>query len=409
MRSYSMIAFRGALLASAVALAAFATAVSAQSYDLRVVHNFSGAPDDGMFPEPGVQFDSAGNLYGTTQYGGAFDGGTIYKIAKDGTESILYSFEPANSQSDAIDSEHPNSVNPNGIVIDSSTGDIYGSTMYDVTGHGGQIYKLAADGTFTTLYTFGVGTGLVNLRGLIRDPQGNLYGIVNSVNGPGVQYRLFKFAVDGTFTVLHAFVNASPLYLPLIRDKAGNLYGAAAFYTGGGAIYKVAPDGTFTTLYLFANGVDGSSSPSSGLAGDQAGNLYGATMNHASSGPRRGYWSTVFKLAPDGTFTTIYASRSLPSNTLVPYVYAVLPVDGTVYGLSSVPAITLPNQSLRTLFTIAPDGAYTKLHDFLETNSYGNFVDRGPLVLEHGRVYGTIKSTGISPYGTIFSLGITPQ
>jgi uncharacterized repeat protein (TIGR03803 family) len=356
-----------------------------------------------------VQFDSVGNLYGTTQYGGAFDGGTIYKIAKDGTKSILHSFEPLDTRGHV--------VIPNGVVIDSSTGDIYGSTRFggnmggggdcgSILG-GGQIYKLAADGTFTTLYAFDSGSAGVYPSGLVRDPQGNLYGTLTCGRNKSRLFVLFKYGAGGTFTVLHTFADAYPVG-SVIRDEAGNLYGGTVTRSSGyGAIYKLAPDGTFTRT---PDGAFGSGwFPTSSLVGDRAGNLYGGgeILGVFGGGGNREYQASVFKLAPDGTFTTLHTFP--PADALSRHdsmhVYAVLPVDGTIYGLAYAPSQTVG----RILFTIAPDGTYTELHDFVETSKHGVFVDDGPLVLQHGRVYGTIKSARVSDDGTIFSLGVDTQ
>ena len=171
--------FRSVLMASAIALAAFSAGVQAQAYNLRVLHAFSGAPNDGMSPENGVHFDSAGNLYGTTSIGGVYDSGTIYKVANDGTETVLHSFELPGFQHQSIGARD--------IVIDSSTGDIYGTTRIggDMSGGGrygigggGQIYKLSADGTFTTVHAFSIDRDGVFPISMTRDRQGNFYGIL---------------------------------------------------------------------------------------------------------------------------------------------------------------------------------------------------------------------------------------
>jgi uncharacterized repeat protein (TIGR03803 family) len=56
-----------------------------------VPHRF-GEPGDGSQPRAGVIQDAEGNLYGTTQFGGANGEGTVFKLSKTGKETILYSF-----------------------------------------------------------------------------------------------------------------------------------------------------------------------------------------------------------------------------------------------------------------------------------------------------------------------------
>lgn len=119
MRIDHRIPFRGAFLASVAALAVFAAGAHAQTYDMRVLHRFSGAPDDGASPGGAVQFDAAGNLYGIAG-GGASDAGVIFKIARDGTETIVHSFDGT-----------AGGANPNGgVTIDLLSGDLYGTTFY---------------------------------------------------------------------------------------------------------------------------------------------------------------------------------------------------------------------------------------------------------------------------------------
>src|SRR5690348_16259190 len=112
MRSDRVISFR-ALLVSAIALSAFAACAQAQTYNLRVIHRFTGAPDDGSVPMEGVRFDGAGNLYGTTNLGGTYNNGTIFKIAQDGTETILHSF-----------GAKAGGLAPNEVMVDPATGDL---------------------------------------------------------------------------------------------------------------------------------------------------------------------------------------------------------------------------------------------------------------------------------------------
>jgi uncharacterized repeat protein (TIGR03803 family) len=374
MRMDRATSFRGALLASVIALTAFAACAQAQTYNLRVIHRFTGAPNDGESPEVGVVFDGAGNLYGTTVYGGTYDGGTIFKIAKDGTETILHSFEHA---------EEP--VLPGEVTIDPASGDVYGTTYQGGGGCAyngcGEIYKLAADGTFTELHAFGDTDGGPNAP-LVLDPQGNLYGSTSDT--------VFEYGADGTFTTLHTFTgpDGARLSSGVIRDRAGNLYGVTN--KGGanddGTIYKLAPDGTLTTLYSFTGGADGSN-PYWSLAGDRAGNLYGTTWP-APHG-------TVFKLAPDGTFTTLYTFTGGADGD---YPNVLLPISGNLYGTTNSGG----ENGNGTVFKLAPDGTFTVLHAF--TLREGR--SEAGLALKYGKLFGTTLSSfpRRAPGGTVYSL-----
>ncbi len=88
----------------------------------RVLHIFEGPPDDGATPEGRLVLDSSGNLYGTTLGGGTANLGTVSKITKTGQETVLYNFC---SLADCADGAYPNG----GLVLDAA-GNLYGTTPY---------------------------------------------------------------------------------------------------------------------------------------------------------------------------------------------------------------------------------------------------------------------------------------
>jgi uncharacterized repeat protein (TIGR03803 family) len=266
---------------------------------------------DGAYPFGGVIKDSAGNLYGTTSAGGTGcpicgGGGTVFKLAPDGTETVLYNFCSENNCSDGID--------PTSRLIRDTSGNLYGTTGYGGTYNKGVVFKLAPDGTETVLYAFTGGSdGAEPIAGVIEDQSGNLYGTTYSGGafGGGV---VFKVSPDGTETALYGFCSqrncsdgAYP-YAGVIEDQSGNLYGTAEFGGGGlncdgetcGVIFEIAANGTYTVLHQFS-GVDGGI-PIGGLIKDTAGNLYGTTFDGGYFGD-----GVVFKLAPDGTERVLHS------------------------------------------------------------------------------------------------------
>jgi uncharacterized repeat protein (TIGR03803 family) len=163
-------------------------------------------------------------------------------------------------------------------------------------------------GTYSLLYSFPCNPDPDGPSRLVRDSSGNLYGTTEFGGlGPGT---VFKVASSGTETVLHSFAGSpSDGSIPqfgVTLDAAGNLYGTTSVggrfgyhgcplcrgQNGYGTVFKVTAAGTETVLYNFAGGSDGSY-PSSGVAVDSAGNLYGTT------GEGKG---AVFKLTPEGTY-----------------------------------------------------------------------------------------------------------
>jgi uncharacterized repeat protein (TIGR03803 family) len=409
------ILLRSALLASATALAVFAGNVQAQTYDFQVVHSFSGPPDDGRIPTMGVQFDNAGNLYGTTSMRdrNSGHGGVVFKIAEDGSETIVHVFS--------------NSVNaiynpPYEFTVDRETGDLFGTTTYGggsnrrCAGGCGVLYKLAADGTFTVLHAFkGTQDGAYPAGSLIRDSQGNLYGTV----GSGAAYgkgAIYEYRADGTFAVLHDFRlirNATSASGPggVIRDSGGNLYGVlhGGGASGFGSVYKLATDGTFTTLHSFAEILEPDPDgywPVGALTRDEDGNLYGVTTQvwgENGDNPT----GTVFKLAPDGTLTTLYtftgaADGAEPNGSL-------LRIDGNLYGTTSDGGAGNPDcdpVGCGVAFKVAPDGTYTVLHTFLPRDG-GGATPLAGFTSMHDKLYGTASDGGgRNRGGTVYSIDI---
>jgi uncharacterized repeat protein (TIGR03803 family) len=261
-------------------------------YRYRVLYRFcvlSGCAD-GAYPAAGLIMDAAGNLYGTTRVGGTSDAGVVFKLAPDRTETVLYNFC---SSTGCADGAYPESA---GLTMDGF-GNLYGTTRGGGTSGAGAVFKLAPDGTETVLYSFcslsGCADGRYPEAGLIIDAAGNLYG-TTSAGGTGAAGFgvVFKVAPDGTETVLYNFcsqgncVDGAYPVAGLIMDVAGNLYGTTPYGgaglnspIGAGVVFKVAPDGTETVLYNFCSGihcVDGAY-PQAGLIMDVAGDLYGTT------------------------------------------------------------------------------------------------------------------------------------
>src|ERR1700760_1277324 len=128
---------RAVLLGAAMSLTAFAPSAPAATY--RVLHHFNGT--DGSYANGNLQFDAAGNLYGTTPLGGSFNQGTVYKITPTGQFSTVYSFTGGS------DGGQPQV----GLTFDRASGDFYGVDGGG-PGGGGVIFKLTPDGSFTAVH-----------------------------------------------------------------------------------------------------------------------------------------------------------------------------------------------------------------------------------------------------------------
>lgn len=218
----------------------------------QVLYSFTGNAD-GATPSASLILDAAGNLYGTTAYGGNFGGGcgslgcgVVFKVTPAGQEVVLYKFKGgADGQS------------PLAPLVRDGNGNLYGTTSTggDVSNidctiqeNGcGVVFELTEKGVLRTLYTFtGYPTdGQHPLAGVVRDNQGNLYGTTDG-GGPSNRGTVFKVTPSDVETVLHSFVGGSDGANPhgsLVLDAKGNLYGTALYggAFGDGVLFKVIP------------------------------------------------------------------------------------------------------------------------------------------------------------------------
>ena len=241
-----------------------------------VLYAFPGAAD-GQYPyNAGVIFGSDCHLYGTTFYGGKKGHGVVYQLDGDGNEKVLYNFHLLTANGFG---------QPTGGVIRDSKGNLYGTTFIgqaDVGYGNGVVYKVDTAGHSTVLHNFtGEADGGVPYGGVIRDSKGNLYGTaeVGGASGAGVVFKVDTF---GNETVLYSFTGGSdggyPLWVVLVRDSAGNLYGTTngGGASGAGVVFKVNAAGNETVLHSFTGGADGGN-PYAGVILGPEGNLYGTT------------------------------------------------------------------------------------------------------------------------------------
>ena len=331
--------------------------------------------------------------------------GNVFKLAPDGSETSLYAFKGGNDGAE-----------PWGSLLADSSGNLYGVTQGGggTACHGvgcGTVFKLAADGSETVLYAFQGGNDGAGPNGnLISDAQGNLYGTTEAGNGTGCNSSgcgsVFEIAPNGTETVLHAFSAGSDggnPYGGVIADSAGNLYGVT-FEGGGttgcgegcGTVYKLAPGGSETVLYAFQGGQDGER-PNGSLVADSAGNLYGATIFGGAYG--RG---TIFKVAPNGSETVLYSFK-IPGGSSG---NLLLDASGNLYGTTTDGGNCSTKHGCGTVFKLAPNGQETPLHDFRITSN-GAYPNAGLIADGNGNLYGTTSFGGqgnFGGYGVVFTL-----
>src|SRR5208337_1952163 len=214
-----------------------------------VLYRFSGDSDGGQ-PEAPVIFDQAGNIYGTTVYGGSANDGVVFKLTNSGagwTETVIHSFD-GNTEGGG----------PRGGVIFDPAGNLYGTTPFRPIANG-SVYELTPSGgqwNYSLLYALTSGPDGVPgpLGPLAIDAAGNLYGTTyqgGDVYGVTCEYgcgSVFRLAPSGggwVYSLLYAFLDTDddfPVDGPIL-DQSGNLYGTASGTFGGygGGVWEITP------------------------------------------------------------------------------------------------------------------------------------------------------------------------
>jgi uncharacterized repeat protein (TIGR03803 family) len=179
------------------------------------LHFFSGS--DGFSSPCGLVLGGDGFFYGTTVHGGTNGGnGTVFKIDLNGALTSLYSFTGGS------DGQAPFSA-----LVFASDGNFYGTTSFGGTYDGGTVFRITSGGKLTSLHSFaGTGDGDYPTAGLVQLPDGYLYGITfGGGSGPAA---FFKMNTNGAFTVLGHLPAGEIVWNTLTAAGDGNLYGTSA-------------------------------------------------------------------------------------------------------------------------------------------------------------------------------------
>jgi hypothetical protein len=317
-----------------------------QMATLTTLVSFDGT--DGDRPTAGLIVDAAGDLFGTTWVGGPNDGaGTVFEIPYiDGGY--------ASAPTTLISFNGTDGADPAGNLITDVAGDLFGTTEYGGTSVDGTVFEIPfVDGSYasapTTLGSFGGPNGAYPVGGLIADAAGALFGTTNEggANGPissggGTAFEISY--IDGSYasapTTLVSFNyhnNGGYLQDGLIADAAGDLFGTTwgGGPGGGGTAFEVPYiDGSYastpTTLVSFSgNGL----TPYAGLIADAAGDLFGTTTAGGADGS-----GTVFEIPYiDGSYAstpTILVSFN-GTNGADPYAGLIADAAGDLFGTTN--------------------------------------------------------------------------
>jgi uncharacterized repeat protein (TIGR03803 family) len=259
-----------------------------------VLHTFTGGSDGG-YPWASLVEDDKGNLYGTTEDGGASGYGAVFEVVpKTKKETVLHS----------LDDKH-GAYPYSGLTLNTTERVLFGTTRFGGSSDSGVVFSLAiGTGTYNVLYNFtGWSDGGAPWGTLALDPSGNLYGTTlyggsdNCTYGCGTVFKVVPRTKKES--VLYSFPGGASGYNPysgVIRDKKGNLYGTALrggssdCIGGCGTVFDVVK-GAESVLHTF-DGSDGAY-PFCGLTMDSKGNLYGTTYTGGSDD-----WGVVWEITP---------------------------------------------------------------------------------------------------------------
>ncbi len=399
-------------------LVMLATAVAVQAQTFTVLHSFTGG-NDGGYPQSALAIDRAGNLYGTALIGGRYNEGTVFKMTHDHsawTLSPLYSFY-GGSDGGA----------PWGPVTIGPDGNLYGTTIgggnfqgYYCEGSGcGVVFRLRppaniprspfAPWSETVLHAFyEVDGNQPFYPQLLFDQAGNIYG-TTQFGGPnqgGVVFELTPYGGSWNETVLYGDFGLQDTgtqpYAGVIRDSAGNLYGTTSVggSHGNGVVYELTPaQNGYVETILHPFYAENGSLPDGGLVMDQAGNLYGATVDggtHQSG--------VIYELSPSNGGWTFQVIYNFLSGGTGPYQNLAIDAAGNLYGTAYADG----SGGAGMVFKLTKSNGtwtLTDLHDFSFQSEY--FPVGAVAIDANGNLYGTTESGGAYGDGVVWE--ITPN
>jgi len=406
------------------------------------LHDFA-ASLDGANPWSQLTKSSAGDLYGTTVYGGSRGGGsedgTLYKISSNGIYSQLYAFDgnagqnpvwqpiiatdgklygtswaggsgvgtgtvyqydlSSNTMSifanfDGINAYYPNAITQG---IDKN---FYGTSQYGgltnrevgfVNGSG-SAFKVSSIGTITLLVSFHINIGGYNPNGMVQGPDGQFYGTTDS-GGYYSEGTVYKSDANGKVTILHHFNSSRPVYegahpvAALIVGKDGNLYGSTTLggVYGNGTIYKISKSGAFSVLYsLQATQGQDLEAP---LMQGKDGFLYGVAKNGGGGDS----YGTIFKLA-GSTFTVLHHFANINGQGCYPLGGLTQDSVGNLYGTTGYGGVNGGG----TIYEINTSGtSFNTIYSFNASIGNIGYIPTGSLIYTEGVMYGTTLSGGL--------------
>jgi uncharacterized repeat protein (TIGR03803 family) len=414
------------LLALFALTAAFALhPPSAQAQTEQQLYNFCSDISgdtcvDGETPYAGLILAADGNFWGTTEEGGTYNAGIIFKLTPAGVITVVYNFAGFNS---------PDSGYPSYSLVQGPDGNLYGITSQasDMTSSSGTVFQVTPAGAFSTIFSFcsnyggNCPNGAQPYAALTLGSDGNLYGttLYGGANGYGNSGfgagTVFKVSTAGNESVVYNFcakANCTDGLNPqssVLQGMDGNFYTTTT--SGGsanhGAVLKITPAGSLTTLASLCT--DGpcstGSAPYAGLVQDSSGNFYGITSyggntSDCTSSQSHPGCGTVFKVSTANAVSSLYTFTGAGDGATPNLILQA--TDGNLYGTTQLAGL----MDYGTLFKLTTGGTLSTLYGFC--NSCGG-IPFAPLIQgSDGDLYGTLSTGGTNSFGgTAFKLAFS--
>jgi uncharacterized repeat protein (TIGR03803 family) len=190
------------------------------------------------------------------------------------------------------------------MLVQGTNGDLYGTTQAGGASKGkGTVFQITPSGALTSFYSFcanesypyGCEDGYQPWAGPIQGLDGNLYGTTNAGGSANLAGTVYQLTPSGTLTTLHIFCALAECadgnfpFAGLVQGTDGNLYGTTSgggAYASYGTVFQITPQGTLTTLYSFCaeSGCADGAVPFGGLIQDTNGTFYGTTLADGAYG-----------------------------------------------------------------------------------------------------------------------------
>jgi uncharacterized repeat protein (TIGR03803 family) len=415
---------KAARLVIAVAALLIFAGLPLQAQTESVLYSFAGGATsgpDGATPASALLRDDSGNLYGTTEAGGATGNGTVFELVNNPpgtyTPKVLYNFKGSAASDGAVPFA--------GLVMDSN-GDLFGTTSIGGSSNVGTVFELVNNppGTYTpkVLHSFtgtnGDGAGPYST--LVMDSSGDLFGttLEGGDSGFGTVFEMMNNAGNYTKIALYSFqagiLDGGLPYSGLVADSAGNLYGTASLggASNAGTIFEMvfSAPGSYSEIILYSfTGFNGDGrAPQTSLTIDSLNNLYGTTLFGGTStacGTKLGC-GTAFELAYSST------SQSYVTPPTILHTFTggsdggspsslIIDSSGNLYGTTQIgggSAVCAPGCGTVFELLYSPAGYTEKsplLNSFPSSSDDGLVPDAGLVLDSSGNLYGTTTGGGV--------------